>query len=75
MPHATTAIFPRKSWLAVVLLSAATSGWPQPASSPPVKPVILDCYISTGDNHWLGSSLPIDSPASIEASFDLLKQI
>lgn len=31
------------------------------------------CYISTGDNHWLASSLPIDSPESIRASFDFLK--
>ena len=34
-----------------------------------------DCYISTGDNHWLGESLPIDSPTSIEASFDLLARL
>jgi hypothetical protein len=35
----------------------------------------LACYISTGDNHWLGESLPVDSPASIEASFDLLARL
>src|SRR5437763_14515896 len=39
------------------------------------KAPILDCFISTGDNHWVGSWLPIDSKASIEASFDLLKQL
>jgi len=33
--------------------------------------VVLDNYISVGDNHWLGASLPIDSPASIEATFEL----
>ena len=33
------------------------------------------CYISTGDNYWLGESLPVDSEASIEASFDLLKSL
>lgn len=33
------------------------------------------CYISTGDNHWLASSLPIDSPASIEASFEFLHKL
>lgn len=38
----------------------------------PAEPVV-DVYVSTGDNHFLGSSLPIDSPASIEATFDLFK--
>ncbi|MCX6910451.1 MAG: HEAT repeat domain-containing protein [Verrucomicrobia bacterium] len=45
------------------------------ADPAPPKPPILDCFISTGDNHWVGSWLPIDSKASIEASFELLKQI
>jgi len=36
---------------------------------------IIDIYVSTGDNHYLGSSLPIDSPASIEATFDLFKNV
>ena len=49
---------------------------PLPAAEPSQpKPPILDCFISTGDNHWVGSWLPIDSKASIEASFDLLKQL
>ena len=43
---------------------------PTAADEPP-----LHCYISTGDNQWLGQSLPIDSPASIEASFDLLHRL
>jgi hypothetical protein len=34
-----------------------------------------DCYISTGDNNWAGELLPIDSKASIEASFDLLARL
>ncbi len=34
---------------------------------------ILDAYLSTGDNHWLGSSLPIDSPQSIEDTFEFLQ--
>src|SRR5437588_691962 len=32
-----------------------------------------DAYISTGDAHWVSALLPFDSPASIESSFDLLK--
>lgn len=36
---------------------------------------IIDVYVSTGDNHFLGSSLPIDSPASIEATFDLFRDV
>ncbi|MFZ2639922.1 MAG: HEAT repeat domain-containing protein [Verrucomicrobiia bacterium] len=45
------------------------------ADAPPSKPPTLDCFISTGDNHWMGSWLPIDSKASIEASFELLKRL
>ncbi len=36
---------------------------------------IIDVYVSTGDNHFLGSSLPIDSPTSIEATFDLFRDV
>jgi len=36
---------------------------------------VIDIYVSTGDNHFLGSSLPIDSPASIEVTFDLFKEV
>lgn len=59
---------PTLAWIAVTagLLAGAT-----PAEEPP----LLHCYISTGDNHWLGQSLPIDSPASVEASFDLLQRL
>jgi hypothetical protein len=42
-------------------------------AAPAAQPI--DCFISTGDNHWLGESLPIDSKASIEASFELLARL
>ncbi|HYF35989.1 MAG TPA: HEAT repeat domain-containing protein, partial [Prosthecobacter sp.] len=35
----------------------------------------LDAYISTGDNHWLGSSLPVDSARSIEDTFEFLNKV
>jgi len=57
--------------LALLVLTATLLA----ADASPAKPVILDCYVSTGDNHWLGSSLPIDSKASIEATFDLFKKL
>jgi hypothetical protein len=53
--------------LAVTLSFAPAA---EPASSPGVG-----CFISTGDNHWLGESLPIDSKASIEDSFALLGRL
>lgn len=52
----------------VIVAMLAALSWAG-AESPAPK---LGCYISTGDNHWLGESLPVDSRASIEASFDLL---
>ncbi len=36
---------------------------------------VIDVYVSTGDNHFLGSSLPIDSPESIEATFDFFRDV
>src|SRR4051794_33228150 len=39
------------------------------------QPANLDVFVSTGDNHFLGSSLPIDSPASIAATFDLFQNV
>jgi hypothetical protein len=36
---------------------------------------LLHCYISSGDNFWIGQALPVDSKASIEASFDLLQRL
>ena len=35
----------------------------------------LDVYISTGDNHWLGDSLAVDSEDSIEDAFDMFKNV
>lgn len=58
--------------LAVSLLVASAAA---AEPKPPAKPIVMDVYVSTGDNHFLGSSLPIDSPASIEASFDLFKNV
>ncbi len=39
------------------------------------KPWPLDIYISTGDNHWLAQSLPIDSPKSINDTFQLFHDL
>jgi len=36
---------------------------------------IIDHYSSSGDNHYIGTFLPLDSPAAIAASFDLLKDV
>lgn len=54
--------------------SPASSSAPAPAAAPAV-PARLDVYVSTGDNHFLGSSLPIDSPASIAVTFDLFRDV
>lgn len=56
--------------LPALLLAVALSA----ACLKAVQPTV-DVYVSTGDNHYLGSSLPIDSPASIEASFDLFREV
>jgi hypothetical protein len=58
--------------LLVPLLIATLGGVVDAAA--PDEPLI-DVYVSTGDNHFLGSSLPIDSPASIEATFDLFRDV
>jgi hypothetical protein len=47
----------------------------QPALAQNQPPPTLDVYISTGDHHWLASALPVDSPASIAASFDMLRAV
>jgi len=36
---------------------------------------IIDQYLSTGDNIWFSSALPLDTPAAINASFDMLKDV
>jgi hypothetical protein len=67
-PHVRHALAACAAAIAALLASLAMAGGQPPAPN-------LGCYISTGDNHWLGESLPVDSPASIEASFDLLAQL
>lgn len=57
-------------FLAFLIVGSASPGQAATDERP-----LLHCYLSTGDNHWLGQSLPIDSPASIEASFDLLHRL
>ena len=51
------------------LMSSTMAQAAEPAGPP------AGCFISTGDNHWLGESLPIDSKASIEDSFELLARL
>lgn len=60
----------RRAWFLLFLSSL----FPQVASAAAKEPV-MDVYVSTGDNHYLGSSLPIDSPASMEATFDLFQRV
>lgn len=43
---------------------------PAPGRLPPT-----DTYISTGDNHYLGLSLAIDTPATIDAAFAMFKDL
>ena len=57
------------TWISVVMAALLLPGNSQGEES------IIDVYVSTGDNHFLGSSLPIDSPASIEATFDLFRDV
>ena len=61
----------RRKILKASLLGAAFMAMASLGAAEPV----MDVYVSTGDNHFLGSSLPIDSPASIEATFDLFKNV
>lgn len=35
----------------------------------------VDCYISAGDNHWLGQSLAVDSEKSIYDALKMLKDV
>src|SRR5882757_9631255 len=46
-----------------------------PAVSPAQESSPYGIFISTGDNNYFGNSLPIDSKAAIEASFDLFKAL
>lgn len=44
-------------------------------SAEPAKYGPTDAFISTGDNHFLGSSLSVDSPASIDGAFEILQKM
>ncbi len=41
----------------------------------PRASAVIDHYSSSGDNHFVGTFLPLDSPAAIAASFDLMKDV
>lgn len=40
-----------------------------------VEPATVDQMVSTGDNHYLANSLPVDSASSINDSFEMFKQV
>lgn len=63
-PSLPAAPRPCLALLAVMLAGSACAAEP-----------VIDVYVSTGDNHFLGSSLPIDSPRSIAATFDLFRHV
>lgn len=46
-----------------------------PATQASGRPWPMDIYVSTGDNHWLGQSLPIDSPRSIADTFQFFADL
>ncbi len=56
-------------------LALTLGGGIRSLAAPAALPEHLDVFVSTGDNHFLGSSLPVDSPASIGATFDLFKNV
>lgn len=56
---------------ASILQSAAYN----PATQASGRPWPVDIYVSTGDNHWLGQSLPIDSPKSISDTFQFFSDL
>jgi HEAT repeat protein len=55
--------------MALWVLAAGANGEAEKKMAQP----IFDCYVTTGDNYWMSTWLPIDSEAAINASFDLLK--
>jgi len=59
----------------VASLAATMAVWGWLAGYQAHAESVLEAYISTGDNHWVADLLPIDSPASIEASFDFLERL
>jgi hypothetical protein len=60
--------------LAISNVGFAAPGEEAKAPPAPAAPAQLDVFVSTGDNHFLGSSLPIDSEESIGATFDLFQR-
>ncbi len=56
-------------------LAAASLLAPSLRAQAPAPPAQMDVFVSTGDNHFAGSSLSIDSPGSIEAAFDFFREV
>ena len=61
-----------KFLLALCVLGSATS-WA--AAETGTLAQVKGVFISTGDNHWLGQSLAVDTPASIADAFDMFKNV
>ena len=61
--------FDHRLWALILLIMPATA-----LRADGLTPT-YDVWISTGDNHFLENALPIDSPATIDVSFRLLKEI
>lgn len=59
----------RKIRIPVLVTAVATVTMASRASA------VIDHYSSSGDNHFVGTFLPLDSPAAIAASFDLMKDV
>ncbi|NLX99013.1 MAG: HEAT repeat domain-containing protein [Rhodopirellula sp.] len=75
--HSKCPIHAIATLILLVHAGVLTEGGKAAEESPPSAsaPGVLDCFLSTGDHHWMAGALPLDSPASIAASFDLLKAI
>jgi len=67
------AVSPKRASLA--LLAASTLAASQFAFHASAATPVIDHYSSTGDNLYIGTFLPMDSPAAINASFDLMKDL
>ncbi len=55
--------------LPILALALILSALPLALAAP------VGCYVSTGDSDWLWTSPPVNSPASIEALFDVLQKV
>ena len=64
MTHRRSALFCALALGSLVLLSA-----------PALAADSMGCYISSGDNDWLWTSPPVNSPASIDATFEALHKV